>query len=95
MFRYKAISIHEVFADLDLLPELKTLVAFHISIHEVFADLDGVDTQDNRLEYISIHEVFADLDALDRQLADCFLISIHEVFADLDLTSGVCCITSF
>ena len=34
------ISIHEVFADLDILASLTIAQAIFISIHEVFADLD-------------------------------------------------------
>ena len=56
------ISIHEVFADLDVITLVVVIVRI-ISIHEVFADLDqGKFMLLNRFNYISIHEVFADLD---------------------------------
>ena len=56
------ISIHEVFADLDLLAHGVHPKVVQISIHEVFADLDRSLSAIETTNSISIHEVFADLD---------------------------------
>ena len=58
------ISIHEVFADLDILASLTIAQAIFISIHEVFADLDLSGWAKALQNMISIHEVFADLDTV-------------------------------
>ena len=78
------ISIHEVFADLDV--DYHGPSYYRDNFNPRGLRRPRLSPCDIYLPYshISIHEVFADLDVIAFVIIVVSIISIHEVFADLD-----------